>query len=37
MVKRVQAKGVPCDLWACDALYGRDSQLRADLAAANVQ
>jgi SRSO17 transposase len=37
MVKRVQAKGVPCDLLACDALYGRDSQLRADWAAENVQ
>ena len=37
MIKRVKAQGVPCDLLACDALYGRDSQLRADLAAANVQ
>src|SRR5215471_205997 len=37
MVKRVKAKGVPFDLLACDALYGRDSQLRADLAAENVQ
>jgi SRSO17 transposase len=37
MVKRVKAKGVPCDLLACDALYGRDSQCRADLAAANIQ
>lgn len=37
MVKRVKAKGVPFDLLACDALYGRDSQFRADLAAANVQ
>src|SRR5262249_60252758 len=37
MVKRVKAKGVPCDLLACDALYGRDSQFRADLAAENVQ
>ena len=37
MVQRVKAKGVPCDLVACDALYGRDSQLRADLAADNVQ
>src|SRR5215468_8129023 len=37
MVKRVKAKGVPFDLLACDALYGRDSQFRADLAAGNVQ
>ena len=36
MVKRVQATGVPCDLLACDALSGRDSPLRADLAADNV-
>ena len=37
MVKRVKANGVPFDLLACDALYGRDSQFRADLAADNVQ
>jgi SRSO17 transposase len=37
MVKRVKAKGVPFDLLACDALYGRDSHFRADLAADNVQ
>jgi SRSO17 transposase len=37
MVKRVKAKGVPFDLLACDALSGRDSQFRADLAAENVQ
>ncbi len=37
MVQRVKAKGVPFDLLACDALYGRDSQFRADLAAENVQ
>jgi len=37
MVKRVKAKGVPFDLLACDALYGRNSQFRADLAAENVQ
>ncbi len=37
MVKRVKAQGVPFDLLACDALYGRDSQFRADLAAAHVQ
>src|SRR5256884_690507 len=33
MVKRVQAKGVPFDLLACDALYRRDSQVRAAVAA----
>ena len=33
----MKAKGVPFDLLACDALYGRDSQFRADLAADNVQ
>src|SRR2546427_574509 len=37
MVKRVKDQGVPFDLLACDALYGRDSQFRADLAAENVQ
>ena len=37
MVKRGKAKGVPFDLLACDALYGRDSQFRADWAAENVQ
>src|SRR5215468_7735377 len=37
MVKRVKAKGVPFDLLACDALYGRDSQFRADLAAEDVK
>src|SRR5499427_9326940 len=37
MVKRVKAKGVPFDLLACDALYGRESQFRADLAAEDVQ
>ena len=37
MVKRVKAKGVPFALLACDALYGRDSQLRADVAAEDVQ
>jgi SRSO17 transposase len=37
MVKRVKANGVPFDLLACDALYGRDSQFRADLAADNVE
>lgn len=37
MVKRVKAKGVPFALLACDALYGRDSPFRADLAAEDVQ
>src|SRR6266705_1682150 len=36
MVKRVKANGVPFDLLACDALYGRDSQFRADVDAAGV-
>ena len=36
MVKRVKAQGVPFDLLACDALYGRDSQFRADVDAAGV-
>ena len=36
MVKRVKAHGVPFDLLACDALYGRDSQFRADLDTAGV-
>jgi SRSO17 transposase len=37
MVTRVKAKGGPFDRLACDALYGRDSPWRADLAAATVQ
>ena len=36
MVKRVKANGVPFDRLACDALYGRDSQFRADLDTAGV-
>jgi SRSO17 transposase len=36
MIKRVKANGVPFDLLACDTLYGRDSQFRADLNAENV-
>ena len=36
MGKRVKAQGVPFDLLACDALYGRDSQFRADVDAAGV-
>ena len=31
MVKRAKAHGLPFELLACDALYGRDSQCRADL------
>ncbi len=37
MVKRVKAHGLPFALLACDALYGRDSQLRADVDAAAVR
>src|SRR5499426_3046770 len=37
LIKRVKSHGLPFALVACDALYGRDSQLRADLAAENVQ
>jgi SRSO17 transposase len=37
MIKRVKAHGLPFDLLACDALYGRDSQFRAALAAEDVQ
>ena len=36
MVKRVKADGLPFDLLACDALYGRDSQFRADVDTAGV-
>jgi len=31
MVKRAKAHGLPFERLACDALYGRDSQLRADV------
>ena len=37
MVKRGKAQGGPFDLVACDALYGRESQFRAALAAEDVQ
>ena len=37
MVKRVKARGLPFDLLACDALYGRDSQFRADVDAEGVR
>lgn len=36
MVKRVKAQGVPFDRLAGDALYGRESQFRADVDAAGV-
>lgn len=36
MVKRAKANGLPFELLACDTFYGRDSQLRADLAAQGV-
>src|SRR5215468_6834027 len=31
MVKRAKVHGLPFELLACDALYGRDNQFRADL------
>jgi SRSO17 transposase len=37
MVKRVKAHGLPFDLLACDALYGRASQFRADVDAEGVR
>src|SRR5262252_2706836 len=37
MLKRVKAHGLPFDLLACDALYGRDSQFRADVDAEGVR
>jgi len=37
MVKRVKGHGLPLDLLACDALYGRDSQFRADVDAEGVR
>lgn len=36
MVKRAKANSLPFDLLACDTLYGRDSQFRADLDAEKV-
>ena len=36
MVKRVKANGLPFGLLACDTLYGRDGQFRADLEAEKV-
>ena len=36
MIKRVKANGVPFELLACDAFYGRDSHFRADLDAGQV-
>jgi SRSO17 transposase len=37
MLKRVKAHGLPFDLLACDALYGRDSQFRAAVDAEGVR
>src|SRR2546427_9717913 len=37
MVKRAKAYGLPFALLACDALYGRDSQFRADVDTEGVQ
>jgi len=37
MVKRVKAHGVPFDLLACDALYGRDGPFRAAVDAEGVR
>jgi SRSO17 transposase len=37
MIKRVKAHGLPFDLLACDALYGRDSPFRADGAGEGVR
>jgi SRSO17 transposase len=37
MIKRVKAHGLPFDLLACDTLYGRDSQFRADVDAEGVR
>ena len=36
MIKRVKGHGLPFDLLACDALYGRDSQFRAAVDAEGV-
>jgi SRSO17 transposase len=36
MVKRVKAHGLPFDLLACDALYGRDHHFRAAVNSENV-
>jgi len=36
MVKRAKASGLPFELFACDAFYGRDNQFRADLDAEGV-
>src|SRR5215471_4449977 len=37
MVKRAKAQGLPFELLACDALYGRDNQFRADVAREGVR
>ncbi len=36
MVKRAKANGLPFEVLACDAFYGRDAQFRADLDAEGV-
>ena len=36
-IKRGKSHGLPFDLWACEALDGRDSQLRADVDAEGVR
>jgi len=36
MVRRAKANGLPFDLLACDTLYGRDHQFRANLNSENV-
>jgi len=36
MVKRAKANGLPLELFACDAFYGRDNQFRADVGAEGV-
>ena len=36
MIKRAKANGLPFEVLACDAFYGRDAQFRADLDAEGV-
>lgn len=36
MIRRAKAQGLPFEAVACDALYGRDGQFRAELAGENV-
>jgi SRSO17 transposase len=37
MIQRVQARGVPFELLACDEVYGRNQQFRANLDAAHIR